>query len=86
MWLLHDIGYLALFAALSLALILPPVTWWERRWNAAQAALKNADPAAHERQRYRAERRFERVDMTITVVGAVAAFVLLRRCMLWWGG
>jgi len=86
MWLIKDIGYLGVFVALCLAIILPPLTWWERRFNAVQAALERSDPAAFERQRYRAVQRFDRVDLTVTVIGVVAAFVILRRCMEWWGG
>ena len=86
MWLLEDIGYLALFAGLCLAIALPPLTWWERRWNGAQERLKKADPGAFERQRWRAESRFEKIDMALTVAAIAAAFVVLRRCMEWWSG
>ncbi|MEK7546012.1 MAG: hypothetical protein AAB554_02945 [Patescibacteria group bacterium] len=86
MWLLHDVGYLLLFVAILAALALPPSALWVRRWNGAQEALKKSDPQAYGEQAYRARLRFDRVDMTIVIVCIVAAFVVLRRCMSWWGG
>lgn len=86
MWLIKDILFFLLYVGFSLALILPPCFWWERRWNTAQKALKKADPEAYQRQKYRAGYRFERVDLVIIFLGLVAAFVVLRRCMAWWSG